>query len=264
MPLNQAPAGSMRIGPPRQLQGGGSRRQRLQHPSPTEIECILEGVAIFAQLSPASLRAVREACCWERYQPNVTIVDYLDASDNVCFVTRGEVCVTIYSASGKAVSFRTLGPGTIFGEYAAIDGRPRCASVVAKTDCLIASMSAAAFRKLLLTEPAVGQALIRELVDNIRSLTNRVYEFSTLAVNNRIQAELLRLASLAPRGGKSVRLIPAPTHAEIASRVSTHREAVTRELNRLARIGVIERQPSTLVIWDVDRLSGLLHQTWGE
>lgn len=73
------------------------------------------------------------------------------------------------------------------------------------------------------------------------ALTTRVYDFSTLAVKNRIQAELLRLANLVPKDGKSARIFPAPTHGEIASRVSTHREAVTRELNRLCRIGVAER-----------------------
>jgi hypothetical protein len=46
------------------------------------------------------------------------------------------------------------------------------------------------------------------------------------------------LATLAGRQGKSARIVPAPTHAEIAGRVSTHGEAVTRELNRLSRIGL--------------------------
>lgn len=36
----------------------------------------------------------------------------------------------------------------------------------------------------------------------IYSVATRVYEFSTLAVKNRIHAELLRLATLAPRDGK--------------------------------------------------------------
>ena len=104
------------------------------------------------------------------------------------FVSSGEVCVTIYSVSGKAVSFRDLGPEAIFGEYAAIDGGPRSAS----------------------------------------------------------------------------RLVPPPKHADIASRVSTHREAVTRELNRLERIGVIERGSGVLVIRDVDRLAEMLHKMPGE
>jgi predicted transcriptional regulator len=91
-----------------------------------------------------------------------------------------------------------------------------------------------------------------------------VYEFSTLAVNNRIQAELLRLASLGQREGNSARLEPAPTHSEIASRISTHREAVSRELNRLSRIGIIERQHGALIVRDLGRLAAMLHEMTGE
>jgi CRP-like cAMP-binding protein len=110
----------------------------------------------------------------------------------------------------------------------------------------------------------VAQALLPQLVTKIRALTNRVYEFSTLAVNNRIQAELLRLASLGTRQGKAAQIVPAPTHVEIASRVSTHREAVTRELNRLARIGIIERKRGALLVKDVDRLAEMVHEATGE
>jgi CRP/FNR family cyclic AMP-dependent transcriptional regulator len=152
----------------------------------------------------------------------------------------------------------------VFGEYPAIDHGPRSASVEAHTNCLMASMPAAVFREVLQTEPAVSQALLVQLVTKIRALTTRVYEFSTLAVNNRIQAELLRLASLAPREGKGARIVPAPTHVEIASRISTHREAVTRELNRLSRIGLIERQGSGLLVKDVERLTDMVHEATGE
>ena len=245
---------------------GGWRpgRRRMEQPQIKEPHYTLAGIAIFAGLPPQALERVHQLCSWRRYEPGEPIVDYLDASDEVFFVSTGEVCVTIYSVAGKAVSFRNLGPGDIFGEYAAIDGEPRSASVEARTSCLIASMSATSFRKLLQSEPAVAQALIKSLVENVRTLTKRVYEFSTLAVNNRIQAELLRLASLAPREGKSARLDPAPTHSEIASRISTHREAVSRELNRLSRIGIIERLNGTLIVRDLDRLAAMLHEMTGE
>ena len=128
----------------------------------------------------------------------------------------------------------------------------------------VASMPAGAFQELLATEPKVAQALLPQLVTKIRALTTRVYEFSTLAVKNRIQAELLRLANLTPREGKSARIVPAPTHVEIASRVSTHREAVTRELNRLCRIGIAERQCSALLVKDIERLAEMVHEATGE
>jgi CRP/FNR family cyclic AMP-dependent transcriptional regulator len=101
-------------------------------------------------------------------------------------------------------------------------------------------------------------------VKTIRMLDRRVYEFSTLAVNNRIRAELLRIANLSPRKGKCAQIVPAPTHVEIASRVSTHREAVTRELTRLTRLGILERQGHVLVVKDVDRLALIVHDAVGE
>jgi CRP/FNR family cyclic AMP-dependent transcriptional regulator len=229
-----------------------------------ELHHTLEGVFIFAGLSSNSLEMVHRCCSWRRYKPGEQIVSYLDASDDVFFIAAGDVGVTIYSAAGKAISFRNLGTGDTFGEYAAIDGEPRSASVEARTSCSIASMSAKEFRKLLRTEPVVTEAVLRALVRNVRYLTKRVYEFSTLAVNNRIQAELLRLARIAPREGVAAYLDPAPTHSEIASRISTHREAVTRELNRLARLGIIERKKGTLVVTDTDRLATMLHEITGE
>jgi CRP/FNR family cyclic AMP-dependent transcriptional regulator len=224
----------------------------------------LAGIAIFAGLRPDTLGRIQQRCSWRSYQAGELIVDYLDPSDDVYFITAGEVRVTIYSVSGKAVTFRDLGPGEVFGEYPAIDRAPRSASVEARSSCRVASMPASSFRELLDMEPALARALLPHLVAKIRALTTRVYEFSTLAVNNRIQAELLRLATLAPREGRSARISPAPTHLEIASRVSTHREAVTRELNRLARLGLIERRGGALHVADVERLAAMVHEATGE
>lgn len=92
------------------------------------------------------------------------------------FIASGQTIVTIYSVAGKAISFRSLGPGDIFGEYAAIDGERRSASVEARSSCLIASMPANEFRKLLETEPVVALAVLKGLVRNVRSLTQRIYD----------------------------------------------------------------------------------------
>lgn len=224
----------------------------------------LKGIAVFAGLSPASIERIERRCAWKRYAPGEPVLSYLDGSDDVFFIALGEVRVTIYSTAGKAVSFRELGAGEVFGEFPAIDGGPRSASVEARTNCLIASMPGSSFRELLNSEAGLAQALLPRLTKTIRALTTRVYEFSTLAVNNRIQAELLRLASLGSKDGKSARIVPAPTHVEIASRISTHREAVTRELNRLSRIGIIERRGGTLLVTDVDRLAEMVHDASGE
>ena len=224
----------------------------------------LDRIGIFRGLPADVLARVQKRCTWRSYEPGEPIVDYLDGSDDVFFIAAGEARVSIYSLAGKAVTFTDLGPGDMFGEDAAIDGAPRSATIEARTSCRVASMSGTAFRELLESEPAVMQALLRQFVMKIRILTTRVYEFSALAVSNRIQAELLRLARLAPQEGKVARIAAAPTHSEIASRISTHREAVTRELNRLSRLGIIERKGGALLVKDVDRLAAMVHEVTGE
>jgi len=229
----------------------------------TKFKTSLQGISLFAGLESHVLEQIHKNCAWRSYEPGDWIVNYLDNSNDVFFIANGEVRVTIYSVSGKAVSFCDLGTGEVFGEYAAIDGQSRSASVQARSSCEIASLSAASFLKLLGNERVLNE-LLRKLVKTIRMLDRRVYEFSTLAVNNRIRAELLRIANLSPRKGKCAQVSPAPRHVEIASRVSTHREAVTRELTRLTRLGILERQGHVLVVKDVDRLELIVHDAVGE
>lgn len=224
----------------------------------------LAGAYILSRLSPKALERVEQQCVWQRFRPGESILNYLDSSDEVFFIITGEARVTIYSLAGKVVSFRELGPGEVFGEYPAIDRGPRSASVEAHTDCVVATLPGPAFRQLIESEPVVALAMLPQLVSKIRALTTRVYEFSTLAVSNRIHAELLRLANLGVKEGKSSCISPAPTHAEIASRVSTHREAVARELARLSRIGLVERQHDVLLVKDVNRLAEIVHEAIGE
>ncbi len=224
----------------------------------------LTGIAIFAGLKPATVERIRRGCSWRRFESGQQIVDYLDSSDDVFFITEGKVRVTIYSHDGKVVSFGELGPGEVFGEYAAIDHCARSAGVEAITSCVVASMPASAFRALLQATPSVTWAVLEQLVRRTRNVTNRVYELSTLHVDKRIQAEVLRLADLAQREGRSARIVPAPTHVEIASRVGTHREAVTRELNRLIRIGMLERSGNALLVKDMPALAKMVHEATGE
>jgi CRP/FNR family transcriptional regulator, cyclic AMP receptor protein len=46
--------------------------------------------------------------------------------------------------------------------------------------------------------------------------------------------------------------------------VSTHREAVTRELARLSRLGLIEKEKNALVVKDLERLTEMVHAATGE
>jgi CRP-like cAMP-binding protein len=153
-----------------------------------------------------------------------------------------------------------MGKGEWFGDFAAIDGLSRSADVVAIEDTLLASLSPALFRQLLREHPDVCDRVMRRLVSSIRELTERVFDFSTLGVQNRLHAELLRLARQAGVKGNRARIDPAPKHAAIAGHISTYREQVTRELSAMAKQGLIQRSGGALVIPDVERLEKIVSE----
>jgi CRP-like cAMP-binding protein len=125
-------------------------------------------------------------------------------------------------------------------------------------------MTPAVFWDVVLSEPPATRAVLLHLTGLVRSVSTRVYEFSTLAVQNRIHAELLRLARKGEVAERGVLIPHPPTHSEIASRISTHREAVTREFNRLAKLGIVERHGPTLLVTDLDRLIRMVANATGE
>ena len=212
----------------------------------------------FRDLSDEAFAAVSHSCHRRTFGAGELIIGHKDKSFDVLFLMAGEARVNIYSLDGRRVSFRDITEGAIFGELSAIDGEARSASVECVAPCAVAIMPQKAFAQALIDHPEFMTAVMKHLTRQVRTLTARVVEFSTLAVRARVQAELLRRAETATRSGNEVILSPAPTHAELASHISTHREAVTRELSWLERKGFIAKHGRTLRITNVEKLRMLV------
>lgn len=221
----------------------------------------LETIPLFAPLGAEARAALERKCRWKTYGAGQIIVHHQDPSRDVYFVVSGKVRAIIYSPAGKAVTFRDIGPGDMFGEMAAVDAKPRSATVEAIEPSFLGQMSEQDFGRAMIEQPRIAIGLLQHAVGQIRVLTTRVFEFSTLAVNNRIQAELLRLARQAGGvDGNIATIEPAPKHAEIASRISTHREAVAREISRLEALGLLQRKSRRIIITDLKRLARMVEE----
>ncbi len=228
------------------------------------IQPTLAGIEILADLEPAELQALERLCRWKRYAPQEQIFDRQSASRDVYFVVEGRVRVVIYSVAGREVTFDDVAAGNVVGELAALDGQPRSASVIALVPSMIAAMPPDAFRELLAYHPEVSQRLMRRMAQVIRMATERILDLSTMAANNRVHAELLRLARASMTGPNEARLKPIPVHGDIAARVSTTRETVARVLSGLARYGLVRRTKDVLVVTDVRRLGLMVSEVRGE
>lgn len=219
---------------------------------------------ILREVDASEVDAVERQASWRSHTAGELIVHHLDAGRDVYFLVSGRARVVVYSQSGKEVSYREIAAGDVFGEFAAIDGLPRSASVIALEDCVVASLTTEKFWSVVTRCPQVAAALLKHLTRLVRFYSDRIREFATMPVGLRVRLELLRLVRGAASEGNRALIAPAPTHSEIASRTGTHREAVTRELNLLRREGFISMQKREIRVEDVARFEASLRDAIGE
>ncbi|MEM7044669.1 MAG: Crp/Fnr family transcriptional regulator [Pseudomonadota bacterium] len=223
-----------------------------------DIVKFLATVEIFQDLDREQLTAIAKRCRLDTYRRRQTIFGYGEHSADVYFIKSGRVGITMFSETGKEISFRHLKAGETFGGIAAIDRLPRSASVISQSNVELYRLSDTDFLEIMREMPDVAFRMMQYLAFLVRALSERIFEFTTYGVRNRIQAELLRLAKATGQTKGVINIYPSPTHADIASHVSTHREAVTREFGHLASEGILEKRGRNLIIHDLARLEKMV------
>jgi CRP-like cAMP-binding protein len=220
----------------------------------------LARMPLLADVPRPRLELLAGDCAWRRFAPGQVIVSRNDRAGDVHLVVDGRVRIHVYAGDGREVLFTHVQEGGIVGDFAAVDGGLRSTDAHATSGVLLATLSAARFRQLLREEPGVEERYVRYLVGLVRLLTHRVIELSTLAVQGRIRAEVLRQAHAAADAPDSdmARLEPPPRHADLAAQVGTTREQVTRELSSLTRQGLLQKSGRALLVTDLQRLEELV------
>jgi CRP/FNR family transcriptional regulator, cyclic AMP receptor protein len=220
----------------------------LTHSSPTLLG--LRSIGLLAGLSDEILAEIAQAAQFKRYRRGQTIMTRETRERDLCLISAGRVRVIMLAPSGREVHFRDILAGGVFGEISALDGRPRCATVLAQEDTVVARLAPEALGPLLQRHWPMCERLLRGLAGALRDLTDRVYELS----------ELLRQAAPTLDGDALAWIQPAPRHIDLAATIGTSREQVSRELAALAREGLVQRESERLCLNDVcglsDRLEG--------
>ncbi|WP_439816185.1 Crp/Fnr family transcriptional regulator [Zavarzinia sp. CC-PAN008] len=208
-------------------------------------------------LVASDLAEIEQACRWHRFGAGEQILNRESESRDVFFVVEGKVQVVNFSLSGREIAYGSIASGGYFGELSAIDGEPRSASVVAQTECLLASLAPDLFVSLLMRHPSIALSVIEKMARIIRICDDRIMDLSTLGAHQRVYVELLRLAKPDPLRPDSWMIWPVPTQASIAGLASTTRETVARVIGQLQASGIVQRKHKTLYLRDMDKLRRL-------
>ena len=169
------------------------------------------------------------------YPKGYVIICEGDYSDLLYFVLSGSVRVYIGNANGKEVMLNTIKEGDYFGEFI-LDGGPRTASVITAEPTRLFITPQHAIEKLIGNNQQFTRDLISRLLNKVRSLSEKLHDFSMLDVRGRLLAYIDAHAEDTEEGRVLEEVI---THQELASRIGTSREMVTRMLKKLGEEGYI-------------------------
>ena len=135
---------------------------------PDEVVEALKQVPLFQGMSDKSLARVASIAKEVSHAAGKTVVEEDHSAVGFHLILSGEAETT---QGGTPIG--TMGPGDYFGEMSLIDGKPRSASVVAKTDLRTLAIPAWNFDRLLDENPEMMRALLVALSERIRHLRAR-------------------------------------------------------------------------------------------
>ena len=210
---------------------------------------VLRTVPIFSELSDEDITSLARLALRKRY-PKDTVVFFENEEGDFFFtILEGRIKVTILGDDGREVILSVLGPGDFFGEMALLDNEPRSATAIAVEESELLSLHRSDFQTVLNDNKSITSALIRVLSARLRRANHQISTLALLDVYGRVARVIVDMAR---EEGKRLRdgriAFRRATHQEIANRIGTTRETVTRMLKDLERQGLIHVEGKEIVV----------------
>jgi len=209
---------------------------------------VLRRVRFLRDLDEGTLEAVLERCIEKVYLRNQTLFLEGEKPRGLFVVRHGTIKVYKTSERGREQILELEGAGDSVAELPLFDGRPYPASAAALEDAVVLMVAAEDFHRLLDRHPEITRAIIASLARRLRQFVALVEDVSLKPVRRRLAELLVELA------GDADEIELRWTNQEIAARIGTVREIVSRTLSRMVNDGAIRLDGRTLVVLDRDRL----------
>jgi len=187
----------------------------------------------------AFLRRPAHGISIETFTKNQMIFSQGEAGDQVCFLQRGRVKMTVLSEHGKEAVVGIVLPGQFFGESCLEGVTLRTATSRAMEECVITVISRPAMLAALSTEPAFSSFFIHYLL----SRNSRIEDDLVDQLFNSSERRLARLLLLLANFGKHDGAAPVAvtlSQETLAEMIGTTRSRVSFFMNKFRKKGFID------------------------
>jgi len=204
---------------------------------------LLRSIPYFASLDEDALASIAAIAARRAYAPDEVIFLEGDPCAGLFIVQTGHVKIYTASPEGREQILTIIGPRDSFNDVAVFDGGPNPASAQAMEAVELLVIERPTMLNLFERYPKLAQAVVTVLAARARMLVRMVEDLSLRSVTGRLAKLLLDQAL---QGSEAVPL----TRQQMAARLGTIREMVSRALRQLEDEGLVRREGHEIIITD--------------
>lgn len=216
-----------------------------------EIEPLLRSSHLCAELDEEELAKVRTILIQRSLKKNETLFFEGDPAEGFYLLLKGKVRIFKSSMEGKEYTLHLIHPGQIFAEAAIFGSRIYPANCCALEDSLLGFFPKDRFMKLLEGSPRISLKMIGGLAAFVREFNQMVEELSLREVSARLASYLLREQERQQGSALTLDI----SKSELARRLGTVSETLSRNLKKLRGSGCIEVSGKRITILDALKLT---------
>jgi CRP-like cAMP-binding protein len=208
----------------------------------SKVISLLAQTSLFGGLESDDLAACARAFREKHLAKGQTLFLRGDPGTHLYLVETGRIRLAISTASGRRLSFQLATEGDLFGEIAALDGKPRTADATAIAETKVQCLERGAFRDLWATRPALATGLMTFLCRRLRQMTTQFESVALEPLDVRLARFILSaLDSRIAREGKRIPLEFGFSQSELSQLLGASRPKVNAAMASLEKAGAIRR-----------------------
>lgn len=201
----------------------------------------LGNVDLFSRLTEEQLQLVAGHSREQQVKRNTLLMQEGDPGDTMFVVDFGELKVFVSDDNGRELVLHQLGPGSVIGDIAVLDGEPRSASVMAMSDSRVIAIGREGLLDCLRTSPDFALNIIHSLTQRLRQATEGSRSLALDNVYRRLADKLRDLAKVEDEalawqdGVAPPRLERKYSHQELGNLIGASREMVGKVMAELVK-----------------------------
>jgi len=212
----------------------------------------LKTIDFLRGLDTQALEKLAMNAIWKVFKTDDIVFWEGDSESNLYYLQYGALKVLKASPDGREQVLRLINTGEIFNEVGVLAKRKNPATAVALEESGVWLIPRQSIEEVLLEHPQVALQIIENMADKFVDLVSLAADLSLRSVKARFAKLLLEQA----KGGVIERRSWA-TQSEMASRLGTVPDVLSRVIRELTKAGIIEMDKKQIRVLDPEKLAAL-------